>query len=335
MAVKRVCAIDIHHHYVSPMLVEEAKRHGKALGVGTAELPNGLTAISFLGGNSYPLFAEMMGVEHWFQVMERERIAMAAAEAWTSLLGYELIGEHGETWCRIYNEGILDLARRYPERIVGLAAVPMQDPPRAAKVLEHAIRDLKLSGVMIATNANGKYYHLKEFEPFWAKVQELDVLVVMHPEYVAGEERMKPMHLRFACGNPADTTLSLGYILYGGLLDRFPNLKICTFHGGGFFPYNLGRFDRDFTVSKETFGLQCAKTPSAYLQNLYFDTIVYRRETLKFLKTIVGASRLMIGTDYLFELGDWKAVEKVEALDCPDHEKEAILEGNAKCLLKM
>lgn len=335
MGIKQVCAIDIHHHYVPPLLVEEAKRHGKSLGVETRELPGGLTAVSFLGGNAYPLFANMIGVEHRFQVMDEGRIAMAAAEAWTSLLGYELSGEHGETWCRLYNEGIRDLARKYPDRIVGLAAVPMQDPLRAAGVLEDAVRDLKLRGVMIATNANGKYYHLKEFEPFWRKAQELDVLVVMHPEYVAGGERMKPMHLRFVCGNPADTTLSLGYLLYGGVLDRFPNLKICTFHGGGFFPYNLGRFDRDFAVSKEAFGLLCAKTPSAYLPNLYFDTLVYRRDSLEYLKTMVGASRLLIGTDYPYELGDWKAVEKVEALNCPDQEKEAILEGNARRLLKL
>jgi aminocarboxymuconate-semialdehyde decarboxylase len=211
----------------------------------------------------------------------------------------------------------------------------MQEPGRAAAVLEHAIVDLKLSGAMIGSNVNGRYYDDREFDPFWGKAEELGVIVVMHPEDVAGSERMKPFGLRTVCGNPADSTLSIAYITYSGVFDRFPELRICVLHGGGFFPYHLGRFDQGFAVRAGSRAVQASSPPSAYLKNLYFDTLVYRVETLDYLRTFVGASHLMVGTDYPFTLGDWTAVEKVEALDCPDAEKQAILENNARNLLRL
>ena len=216
-----------------------------------------------------------------------------------------------------------------------MAAVPMQEPARAARVLEHAIAELKFTGAFIATNTNGRYYDNREFDPFWAKAEELDALVVMHPENVAGSELMGAFGLRLVCGNPADTTLSLGLLIGGGLFDRFPNLKLCTFHGGGFFPYHLGRFDQEFATSRGPRAAKCSHPPSAYLKNLYFDTLVYDVDTLDYLRRKVGGERLLLGTDYPYALGDWRGVEKVEALACSETEKQAILEGNARKLLKI
>jgi aminocarboxymuconate-semialdehyde decarboxylase len=148
--------------------------------------------------------------------------------------------------------------------------------------------------------------------------------------------------LRLVCGNPADTTLSLGFLIYSGVFDRFPNLKLCSFHGGGFLSYHLGRFDQEFATAKNAGRplerprpASCRSTPSAYLKNLYFDTLVYDVDTLDYLKRKVGGDHLMVGTDYPYVLGDWMGVNKVEALDCSQAEKEAILEGNARRLLKL
>ncbi|MDP6560049.1 MAG: amidohydrolase family protein [Candidatus Binatia bacterium] len=119
------------------------------------------------------------------------------------------------------------------------------------------------------------------------------------------------------------------------MFDRFPNLKLCVLHGGGFFPYHLGRFDQGFTVRSGSRAPQASAPPSAYLKNLYFDTLVYRVDTLDNLRRLVGSGHLMLGTDFPYTLGDWMAVEKVEALDCPEAEKMEILEGNARRLLKL
>jgi aminocarboxymuconate-semialdehyde decarboxylase len=223
-----------------------------------------------------------------------------------------------------------------------MAAVPIQEPVRAARVLEHAVTELDFRGAYIATNVNHRYYESEDFDPFWAKAQELDVLVVMHPENPAGTELMGSFGLRLVCGNPADTTLSLGILIYSGVFDRFPNLKLCTFHGGGFFPYHVSRFDREYLTGTQATrradrpnSPRCAAVPSTYLKNLYFDTLVYDVETLEFLRRKVGADHLMLGTDFPYILGDWQCVDKVEALSCSELEKHAILEDNARKLLKI
>ncbi len=328
------CAIDIHHHYVPSGLLEECKKRGKQLGVELIE-KDGQKSLCFAGGPPFVFQADLSAVDERLKMMQDSKLAMAALEAHTATLGYRLTGEQGEDWCRVYNEGINDLIKRYPDRFVGMASVPLQDPARAAKVLEHAIRDLKFRGGYIGTNVNGNYYNSTDFDPFWAKAQELDALIVMHPEDVAGSDKMGPYGLRLICGNPADSALSMGFMLYSGVFDRFPNLKLCVLHGGGFFPYNLGRLDQGWAVRSGPRAVQAKNPPSGYLKNIYYDDMIYRLDTLNYLRNLAGADHIMVGTDYPFLLGDWKAVEKIEALDCPDSEKELMLEGNAKRLLKL
>jgi len=330
----KICAIDIHHHYVPNSLLEEAKSHGKALGVEFTET-DGQKALSFAGSPKFVLQRELSVVDERLKMMQESKLAVAALEAHTATLGYRLTGEQGESWCRVYNEGIKELVTRHPDRFVGIASVPLQDAVRAAKVLEHAVRDLKLCGGYIGTNVNGNYYNSTDFDPFWAKAQELDALIVMHPEDVAGSEKMGPYGLRLICGNPADSALSLGFMTYSGVFDRFPDLKLCVLHGGGFFPYHLGRFDQGWAVRSGPRAAQAKKPPSGYLKNIYYDDMIYRVDTIDYLRKLAGADHIMVGTDYPFRLGDWKAVEKIEALDCPDSEKELMLVGNAKRLLKL
>jgi aminocarboxymuconate-semialdehyde decarboxylase len=328
------CAIDIHHHYVPRQLIDETRRHGEALGVAVTEV-RGSYALSFAGSKPHRLQPPIFDVEGHIKVMDQGKVRLAALEANTNSLGYRLTGEQGETWSKLYNECVSQLVKQRPDRFTGMATVPLQDPPRAAKTLEHAVTRLDFRGAFIGTNVNGQYYNTRDLDPFWAEAQELDVLVVIHPEHIAGAERMTEFGLNAVCGNPADSTLCLGYMLYSGVFDRFPNLKICALHGGGFLPYHLGRFDKEFETGKTVRPAQATKPPSAYMKNLYFDTLVYDVDTLEYLKAKVGADRLMLGTDYPYALGDWLGVEKIQALDCPQAEKDAILEGNARRLLKL
>lgn len=328
-------AIDIHHHCVPVELLEETRRHGRALGVELSEEENGSFGFSFAGSPRHRLQPGLMDLDRRLQAMEEGKIALAVLEANTNSLGYQLGGEQGESWCRLYNDCVNEALRRQTGRFVGMATVPMQEPVRAARVLEDAAVKLGFCGAFIGTNVNGRYYDGKDFDPFWARAQELDLLVVMHPEHVAGAERMLLYGLNAVCGNPADTTLSLGFMLYSGLFDRFPDLKLCALHGGGFLPYHLGRFDREYAAGRGSRPAHSSSPPSAYLKNLYFDTLVYHVDTLDYLKRKVGADHLLLGTDYPYALGDWMAVEKVEALDCPEADKAAILEANARRLLKL
>jgi len=335
-------AIDIHHHFVPEQVIGEARRHGRALGIELTEDSDRTLHFSFNGGPRYPLQRGLTDIEPRLEMMEKGRIALAALDPSTQLLGYHLKGEQAESWCRIYNECVQEFVRKYPDRFTAMAAVPIQEPARAARVLEHAVVELGFRGAYIATNVHHRYYDSEEFDPFWAKAQELDVLVFMHPENPAGTELMASFGLRLVCGNPADTTLSLGLLIYSGVFDRFPDLKLCSCHGGGFFPYHLSRFDREFATGKQATrradrpnAPRCLVPPSAYLKNLYFDTLVYDVETLEFLRRKVGAERLLLGTDFPYVLGDWQCTDKVDALACSAAEKQAILRGNARKLLKI
>ncbi len=327
-------AVDIHHHFVPPIVLEEAGKNSKALGVEVGKNKDGQPVIYFLGTEKKEFLPDFPPLEQRLGEMQKGKVAVVVAEPSTPGLGYALAGEKGEVWCKLYNEGLRELVRQNPGRFGALAAVPLQDPPRAAKVLEHAIAELKLSGVMIASNVNGKYYNTKDFDPFWQKAQELDVMVLLHPDNIPGGDVMRAYGMLTICGNPADTTLSLGYMVYSGVFERFPNLKICGVHGGGFFPYHLGRFDRGFARSRPG-SMGISKPPSAYLKNLYFDTLVYRVDTLDYLRRLAGANHLLFGTDYPNTLGDWMGVDKVEGMNCREAEKEAILHGNARRLLRL
>jgi len=337
----RAGAIDIHHHFVPEQVIEQGKRHGKALGVEVSEEKDGSIHFAF-GGRRYGLQQGLTDVEPRLALMDKSRIAMAALDPSTNILGYDLRGEQAESWCRLYNQCVSEFLEKHPDRFTAMAAVPIQEPSRAARVLEHAVTELGFRGAYIATNVNHRYYESDEFDPFWAMAQDLDVLVFMHPENPAGTELMGSFGLRLVCGNPADTTLSLGVLIYSGVFDRFPNLKLCTCHGGGFFPYHVSRFDREFLTGKQATrradrpnAPRCKSVPSAYLKNLYFDTLVYDVETLEFLRRKVGAEHLMLGTDFPYVLGDWQGVDKIESLSCAEIEKAAILEENAKKLLKL
>lgn len=335
-----MAAIDIHHHYVPSEVIGEAKGHGKTLGIALSEDKDGTIRFSFNGGPSYPLSQGLTDVEPRLAMMVRGNIALAALDPSTQLLGYDLKGEQAESWCRIYNECVKEFLKQHPDRFTAMAAVPIQEPTRAAKVLKHAITELDFRGAYIATNVNHRYYDSEEFDPFWAMAQDLDALIFMHPDNPAGTELMASFGLRLVCGNPADTTLSLGILIYSGVFDRFPELKICTCHGGGFFPYHVSRFDREFFTGQQATrradrpnAPRCGAAPSAYLKNLYFDTLVYDVETLDFLRRKVGADHLLLGTDFPYILGDWQCVDRIEALPCLETEKQMILEGNAKSLL--
>jgi len=159
--------------------------------------------------------------------------------------------------------------------------------------------------------------------------------MIMHPEWVAGADKMEPYSLRNICGNPADTTLSVTYMMYTGVFDRFPNLKLALLHGGGYVPYHLGRLDQGLTGGSGSSTIPAKQPPSKYLKNLYFDNLVYRVETVEYLKRMVGADHVMVGTDYPFDLGDWMAAEKIQKMNCTDAEREAMLRGNARKLLRI
>jgi len=237
--------------------------------------------------------------------------------------------------CQKINNALAETVQNYPDRFVALANLPMQEPEMAARELERSVRELGLRGAEICSNINGKNLDDKSFVPFYAKLQQLDVPVFIHPSNVLGADRLRPYHLQNLIGNPSDTAVAAASLIFGGVLKEFPRLKFYLAHGGGSCPYLRGRWEHGWQVRPEA-RANIDRPPSDYFRLLCFDSLVHSVPALNFLVETVGPARVMMGTDYPFDMGDRDPVKTVASLPhLSDDQKEMIFGANAVALFKI
>jgi aminocarboxymuconate-semialdehyde decarboxylase len=189
-----------------------------------------------------------------------------------------------------------------------------------------------LRGAQIGSNVAGKNLDDPELEPVWATAAELGAFILLHPINVAGVDRLSSYYLNNLIGNPLDTTIAAACLVFSGVLERHPSLKICLAHGGGFVPYQAGRFLHGWHVRKEPKS-KLPKPPTESLGRFYFDTIVHSKEVLEFLVGNAGINRVLLGSDYPFDMGMPDGVLQVRGLSIPAGDQSSILGGRAKALL--
>lgn len=241
----------------------------------------------------------------------------------------ELAGE----LVRSQNEAIAEACAKHPERLKGLGSVALQHGDLAARQLEHAVRELGLAGAEISTGVNGLELCDETLEPFWAKAESLGAIVFIHPFGTSLGERLSRFYLQNLIGNPAETAIALSHLIFGGTLDRHPGVKIVAAHGGGYLPAYVSRSDHGFAVRPEA--RTCRHKPSEYLKRIFFDSLVYEPAALRRLIDVVGASQVVVGTDYPFDMGHERLHELVNAVPgLGDAERRAILGENARRLLR-
>ena len=236
---------------------------------------------------------------------------------------------------KIQNEKLADLCAKYPDRFVAFASVALQYPDLAAEQLEEGVKKYNLRGAAIGGHVNGDELSADKFDPFWKKAEELGCLVFMHPQGIP--EMNKRLAgaggLTNVIGNPLETTIFLSHLIFDGTLDKFPALKVCAAHAGGYLPSYAGRSD----YGCNRFPDQCKskKHASEYLRQLYFDTMVFTTEGVRHLVAECGASQLMIGTDYPFPWSNTIVDDILKTPGLSDADKRAILGENAAKLLKI
>ena len=235
-------------------------------------------------------------------------------------------------FARIQNEQLAKLVKARPDRFLAIATLPMQAPKLAADELRHAVRTLGLRGAQIGSNVAGKNLDDPALEPVWATAAELDAFILLHPINVAGVDRLSSYYLNNLIGNPLDTTIAAACLVFSGVLERHPSLKICLSHGGGFVPYQAGRFLHGWHVRKEPKS-KLPKPPTESLGRFYFDTIVHSKDVLEFLVGNAGVDRVLLGSDYPFDMGMPDGVLQVRGLSIPAGDQSSILGGRAKALL--
>jgi aminocarboxymuconate-semialdehyde decarboxylase len=245
---------------------------------------------------------------------------------------YKLEPALGAVTSAIQNDQIAKHIAAHPTRFSGIATLPMQDPQLAAHELTRAMTRLKLRGTMIASNIMGKNLDDPSFEPLWAAAEKLDAFVFIHPNNVAGADRLKSYYLGNLIGNPLDTTIAAACLLFGGVLDRHPKLKVCLAHGGGFVPYQAGRWEHGWSVRPEPKG-NVKQRPDNIVGRFFYDTILHSDQSLQFMIAQAGADRVVLGSDYPYDMGMLDCVAHVRALKISDTDKNAILGARAEVLL--
>ena len=238
--------------------------------------------------------------------------------------------ETGLAASQAVNNGIADAVASNPERFVGMGTVPMQNIDLAIAEMKRCATELDLRGIEISTNVNGKDLHDDELQPFFAAAEELDILLFIHPLGFTHAHRMKEYYFNNLIGNPLESTLAVGHLIFGGVLDRYPGLKICVAHGGGYIPGYWGRMDHGWRARADC-NEHCKNLPSSYLRKLWFDTLVFDKEQLSSLVRTHGSDRLCLGSDYPFDMAEPNPVEFHDELG--DEDKAKILGLNAADLL--
>jgi aminocarboxymuconate-semialdehyde decarboxylase len=232
--------------------------------------------------------------------MARESVDMQVLSPIPVTFSYWAPAEQAEMLARIQNDFIADTVKQYPDQFIGLGTVPLQDPEAAIREMDRCIHELGLNGIEIGTNVNGNNLDDPSLIEFFAMAEKWEVPLFIHPWETLGKERMPRHNLMYTVGMPSETALAGASLILGGVIDKFPRLKICFAHGGGSLPYLLPRLDQGWKVWPHLRLLD--KPPSFYAKNFYFDSLVNDPINLKYLLENFGHERILLGTDYPFLL---------------------------------
>ena len=223
--------------------------------------------------------------------------------------------DHALDLSKILNEHIAGIVRDYPNRFFGLGTVPLQTPDLAIKEMERCVNELGLQGIEIGTHVNEWNLYAPELFPFFEAAAELGASIFVHPWDMMGKEKMPKYWLPWLVGMPAETSLAICSMIFGGVFERLPNLKICFAHGGGSFLPTIGRIEHAFNVRPDLCAVDNDVSPSTYLDRFYLDTLVHSEGMLRYLMELMTPDRLALGTDYPFPLGELVPGKLLDSLD--------------------
>ena len=234
---------------------------------------------------------------------------------------------------RLVNDRIAEVVAGHPDRFVGLGTVPLQNPKMAVAELDRCIDDLGFKGVEISTNVNGQDLTHAGLEKFFAACEEKDVMIFIHPIGTSYIERMDDHYFRNTVGHPVESALAVGHLVFDGYLERYPGLKICIAHGGGYIPAYSGRFDHPYHLRDDCHQV-ITKPPSEYIKKLYFDSVVFTEHQLRYLIETWGPDHIVMGTDYPYDMAEPDPVGHVDSVRGLSEDDKALVMGkNAAHLL--
>ena len=330
---RRHFCIDLHCHVHYPPADEMVKHALTPGGEPAARFSNALSRATNQKQMDNVLVC-LTSVEQRLRDMDKMGVDVQAISCSPFQFKYSLDPELGAKAARAINEHLAEIVQKHPGRFVALANVPLQAPDAAAAELQYCVKTLGFRGVEIGTNVAGAEIS-RGRDRFWAAVQELDVMVFMHPNGFTGGERLAEHYFINAIGNPLDSTVAIGYLVFDGVLERFPRLKIVAAHGGGYVSHYPARMDHVWGARADARTV-LKRTPRQSLAKLYFDTIVFDRAQLRHLVNLWGADHIVVGTDYPYDMGWYDPRGFVDGCDfLTEADRAKIMGLNAARLLKI
>ena len=327
----RILSVDLHCHVQTPAADELAQQSGEAVG-SFAQLGNA-RSIERQKQQRLEIDRKLTSIEQRLADMDKMGIDVQAISTSPSQYFYRLDADVCRRTSRMINERLAEMVAAHPDRFVALGTVPMQEPGLAVAELEHCMKRLGFRGLEIGTNVRGTELGDEQFHSFWAKAEALGAVVFLHPSGFTEPRRLTQHFLANVIGNPLDTTVALAHIVFGGVLERHPRLKIVAAHGGGYMGHYPARMDHAYRVRPECHD-HITRPPSHYMKKIYYDTMVFGEPQLEHLVNLWGAGHVVIGTDYPYDMGYYKPVDFVErAKRLTRAQKDAIIGGNAAKIL--
>jgi aminocarboxymuconate-semialdehyde decarboxylase len=235
---------------------------------------------------------------------------------------------------RFFNDHICSCVTHYPDKFIGLGTVPLQDVDMAIKEMERCVKELKMPGIEIGSNINQLNLSDQKFDPFWEAAQELNCSIFIHPWEMMGENEMMKYWLPWLVGMPAETARAICSLIFGGVMEKYPNLKFAFAHGGGSFPATVGRVEHGWKVRPDLCAIDNPINPRDYLGKFWVDSLVHDEVSFDVLMKTVGEDKICVGSDYPFPLGEHRPGELVESMNIPIETKQKIMFENAMNWLK-
>ncbi len=324
-------SIDIHAHFFPEAYLDLIEAEGGTFGAGIRrDDPKG-PAIEVGGRASAPLEARFIDMEHRLASMDAQGVDIHALSLTTPMV-YWASPALGQKLSAAFNEGCAAYHEAHPDRFLGLAMLPMQAPELAVEELARAADLPGIRGVYMATHIEERELSDPALFPVYERIEDLGWTIFLHPTKVGDAKRLKKYYLTNFIGNPTESAIAASHLIFGEVLDRFPKLTVCLPHAGGSFPYLIGRITHGWGVREECRHLKTP--PEEYLRRFYYDTITHAHPALDYLLGLVGADRVMLGSDFCFDMSYEEPVEFIKShpgLDAA--QRDLILGGNAARLL--
>ena len=267
------------------------------------------------------------------QEMEATEVTMQVLSTIPVLFNYWAKPQDGLETSRFFNDHIAESVTKHPQRFIGIGTVPLQDIDLAIKEMERCVTELKMPGLEIGSNINGKNLSDKSFFPFYEAAEKLGCALFVHPWEMMGEEQMQQYWLPWLVGMPAETSRAICSMIFGGVFEQFPKLRVAFAHGGGSFPFTIGRIEHGFNVRPDLVAVDNAINPRNYLDKFWLDSLVHDASALQYLLNLMGNEKICMGSDYPFPLGEQHPGKLIEESNLATEVKDKLLFTNAKIWL--